>query len=307
MTTAQSPASGAPRFSAQDIEIATELLLRPLDEPVTEIVSLTDEELMALEGIEHDPLTPTPWVDGTAPDREAQALVTAAAMRSMIARGIVTSSTVLDPRRYEDGSQEPARMVAVPELQGTVVLRRTSDAVLIAERRTERGTSYSYFYLFHVDGGIRVLWEAFDNAGFHLFFLLDGATLPEQLLAFTDPATGAGDADGSVEEVPAAEFGSSPTAARLAAARAVTTILVLRREDTAGPTAFTLFSTPDGLELMETAGEGEAAVQRVGALSRTRFTALVEDLIAATGPEGDAATGPQTDAATGPGGAPTQG
>ena len=80
-------------------------------------------------------------------------------MRSMISRGIVSSTAVLDPRRYEDGSQEQARMVAVPALQGTMVLRRTADAVLIAERQTERGTAYGYFYLFHVDGGVRGFLE----------------------------------------------------------------------------------------------------------------------------------------------------
>lgn len=284
MTSAQPAPSAAPRYSPEDIEIATELLMQPLEEPVTEIVSLTDEELMALDGIEHDSLTPTPWVTGSAPGADARALVTAAAMRSMMSRGIVTSSTVLDPRRYEEGSQEPARMVAVPALQGTVVLRRTSDAVLIAERKTERGTAYSYFYLFHVEGGARVLWEAFDTAGFHVFFLLDGATLPEQLLAFVDPVSGVGASDGEIDEVPSAAFASSAAAARLAEARAVTTVLVLDREDTAGPTAFTLFSTPDALELMETDGEGEAAVQRVGAISTATLTALVEDLIAGTRP-----------------------
>ncbi|QNN82226.1 hypothetical protein H3H54_14165 [Brachybacterium sp. Z12] len=259
--------------------------MQPLKEPVTEIVTLTDEELLALDGLERDSLTPTPWVTESAAGPDARALVTAAAMRSMISRGIVTSSTVLDPRRYEEGSQEPARMVAVPALQGTAVLRRTSDAVLIAERKTERGTAYSYFYLFHVEGGVRVLWEAFDAAGFHLFFLLDGATLPEQLLAFVDPVSGAGEDDGDADEVPSAAFATSAAAARLAEARAVTTVLVLHREDTEGPTAFTLFSTPDALELMETDGEGEAAVQRVGAVSTATLTALVEDLITGTRPD----------------------
>ena len=61
----------------------------------------------------------------------------------------------------------------------------------------------------------------------------------------------------------------------------MSTLLVLGREDTDGPTAFTLFSTPDGVELMETAGEGDTAVQRVGAVSRATLTELIEDLVAA--------------------------
>src|SRR5699024_5330921 len=85
MTSASQTPSDTPRFSAEDIEIATALLMQPLEEPVTEIVSLTDEELMALEGVEHDPLTPTPWMTRSAADDDARALATAAAMRSMIA------------------------------------------------------------------------------------------------------------------------------------------------------------------------------------------------------------------------------
>ncbi|AXK46145.1 hypothetical protein [Brachybacterium saurashtrense] len=289
MTSPQSAPSGAPRFSAEDVEIATALLTQPLEQPVTEVVTLTDEELMALDGIEQEPLTPTPWVSGSAEDEDSRALVAAAAMRSMISRGIVSSAAVLDPRRYEDGSQEQARIVAVPALQGTMVLRRTADAVLIAERQTERGTAYGYFYLFHVDGGVRVLWEAFDATGFHLFFLLEGGTLPEQLRAFVDPVAGAGEVEGEVEEVPAASFATSAVAQRLADARAVTTVLVLDREDTAGPTAFTLFSTPDALELMETDGEGEAAIQRVGAVSAATLEGLIEELVAGTRPGAGAA------------------
>lgn len=282
MTSAAPRPSDVPRYSAEDLETASALLTRPLTEPVTEIVSLTDEELLALDGIEHDPLTPTPWLERAARGEEDRALATAAAMRSMIARGIVTSSAVLDPRRYEDGSTAQAQVVAVPELQGTVVLRRTSDAVLIAERRTARGTAYGYFHLFHLEDGVRVLWEAFDDDGVHLFFLLAGETLPAQLLAFVDPIDGAADDDGEVEEVPVAQFPTSPAAARLAEARAVTTVLVLARGSDADPTAFTLFSTPDGLELMETEGEGEAALQRVGRLSRDSVLSLVEELVAAT-------------------------
>jgi len=285
MTSAPNGPSDAPRFSAEDLEIATGLLTRPLTEPVTEIVSLTDEELMALDGIEQEPLTPIPWIESATHTPEDRSLVAAAAMRSMIARGIVTSSAVLDPRRYEDGSTQQARVVAIPELQGTVVLRRTSDAVLIAERRTERGTSYGYFHLFHLEDQVRVLWEAFDETGVHLFFLLEGSTLPAQLLAFVDPIDGAGDNDGDIEEIPSAEFSTSAAAARLAEARAVTTVLVLARESDADPTAFTLFSTPDGVVLMETDGQEDTAVQRVGKLSRDSVHALVEELVAATGPD----------------------
>lgn len=270
------------RVSALFDQVGGELERRRAD-----LDTLTDEELMALDGIEHDPLTPTPWVSGSAEGEDARALVTAAAMRSMISRGIVSSTAVLDPRRYEDGSKEQARVVAVPALQGTMVLRRTADAVLIAERQTERGTAYGYFYLFHVEGGVRVLWETFDATGFHLFFLLEGETLPEQLRAFIDPVSGAGEADGDVDEMPVAAFSTSAAAKRLAEARAVTTVLVLDRQDAAGSTSFTLFSTPDALELMEADGEGEAALQRVGVISSATFTALVEDLVAGTRP-GDA-------------------
>ncbi|ATG50964.1 hypothetical protein CFK38_05020 [Brachybacterium vulturis] len=284
MTSAPQQGSSAPSFSAEDLRIATDLLTRPLTEPVQEIVTLTEEELTALDGLQHEALTPTPWLDETAPDQADRALATSAAMRSMMARGIIASTAVLDPRRYEEGSQDSARMVAVPELQGVAVLRRTSDAVLIAERRTERGIAYGYFYVFHLEDSVRVLWEAFDATGFHLFFLLDGDVLAQQLIAFLDPIDAIGEADGQVEEVPAARFGESATAARLASARAVTSVLVLDRALDA-PTGFTLLTTPEAVELMETDGEGSEAVQHVGAVSRRTLTELLDELVAATAPE----------------------
>ena len=293
MTSAPQPPSSAPSFSAEDIQVATDLLMQPLDGEVKEIVTLTDEELMALDGFQNDPLTPTPWVAESARGEESRALVTATAMRSMIARGIVTSAVVNDPRRDDAAGEEQASMVAVPELQGTAVLRRTSDAVIIAERRTERGTAYGYFYLFHMDGEVRVLWEVFDATGFHLFFLMDGAALPEQFIAFIDPAEGIGETDEEPVEVPASEFGSSPTAARLAESRAMTTILVLEREGAQEPTAFTLFSGGSRVALMEEAGEGEDAVRRVGTVSRSTLEALLQDVVAATAPEGSGTEDPQ--------------
>ncbi|UQN28177.1 hypothetical protein [Brachybacterium kimchii] len=286
MTAAPTPPADVPQFSARDVEIATELLEQPLDEPVVEIVTLTDEELMALDGVQHDPLTPTPWVSGSAEDPEARRLVAAAAMRSLIARGVVSSTAVLDPRRYEDGSTEAARMVAVPALHGTVVLRRTADAVLVAERRTDRGTAFAYFYLFHLESGeVRVLWEAFDDGGFHLFFLLDGKTLPEQFIAFIDPVDGISDDDGDVEEVPAADFGTSTVAQGLAEARAATTTLILARGVDAAPTAFTLFSMPDRVVLMESDGDDHDAVQRLGTVSRASLENILGELVAATAPD----------------------
>lgn len=283
MTSAPQPGTSAPSFSAEDLEVATELLTRALTEPVQEIVTLTEEELTALDGLQHDALTPTPWLDETAPERADRALAAGAAMRSMMARGIIASTAVLDPRRYEEGSQEQARMVAIPELQGVAVLRRTSDAVLIAERRTERGIAYGYFFVFHLEDSVRVLWEAFDETGFHLFFLLDGSVLAEQLIAFLDPIDAIGAADGEVEEIPSARFGDSAAAARLASARAVTSVLVLDRA-LEEPTGFTLLATPEAVELMETDGEGDRAVQRVGAVSRQTLTGLLEELLAATAP-----------------------
>lgn len=279
------PENATITFSDEDVAAAMSVITRDLDGEIRELVTLTDEELLALDGVQHEQITALPWVAQNAPTDEERRLVTAAAMRSFLARGLVVSSAVLDPSAYQEGSTEPLTFQAVPELRGTAVLRRTADAVVVMERATTEGTASSSFYILDIDGRRHALWEAFDDQGIHLFHLVPGHLVVDQIVAFADPLGVLGDADEEPVEVPVDTFASSPEAARLAESRAATTILVARREDS-DPVVFTLLDMPDHVVLMEDAVADRHEVRRLGAVSRSTIHAILDPLL-----PGDAGNG----------------
>lgn len=268
----------APQLTDEDLEVAMAVISQPLQEEVTELATLTDEELRAVDGFAVEPTTPLPWLEKNAATTAQQQLATAVAMRSLMARGLVVSSALTEPWKYEDGSREPMTFETVPELRAVAVLRRTPDRVLLAERRTEQGTTRAFFYVFELEEERRILLEVFDQTGFHLFYLLRGADLLAQFLLVVDPKGVVGDEDSEPVEVPAAQFSESETAQRLAAARAMSQILVMEM-GSAEAEAFTILALPDHLELLES--DEEQAVTRVGAISRESLGDLLDQLLVA--------------------------
>src|SRR5699024_1207387 len=107
---------------------------------------------------------------------------------------------------------------------------------------------------------------------------------------FSDPIGGADDSVGDAppEEIPAAEFGESATASRLADSRAVTTLVAIER-GAEEPVVKTLFSRPGALELMETTGQDDAAVHRVAPISADVLGQFVDDVLAGDTEAGDSA------------------
>lgn len=271
------------RLSDDDIRVAMAVLAQVPADEVASLVTLTDEEILALEGLGHEQLTALPWVEENAAQDAQRALVTAAAMRSFLARGLVVSEDVTDPR--EDSARAPRAegertYEAAPELRATAVLRRTSDAVVAMGRRTDHGTATSMFYVFDLPEGRRALWEVYDAQGFHLFFLVPDALLIDQMIAFADPQGVVGTVDGDPEEVPAEELTESETGRRLAQARAATSVLVARR-DLDAPVTCSVFGLPDHLELMEAAAAGGVIHQRVGMVSRDSLAQMLSSLLPA--------------------------
>lgn len=266
-----------PQYDSQDIALAAGVITQELDEPATLIVSLSDEELLAIEGIQHRQLVPLPWAEKNLRTDEERAIATATATRSLIARGLVTMDEVKDPRKADEVG--PGNRIA-PALRGTVVARRTSDWVVIAERTTSQGSASGLFYVFDIDTGRRVLFEVFDEQGMHLFFLLDFADFAEQFWLWIDPAREIGAEDGEPEEFAASSFATSEKAGTLQQSRAATAVVV-RGRDQEGAAEFRLFARPGAVELMETEGEGEQSVHRIAPVSRATLDELVVSLLSA--------------------------
>lgn len=253
-----------PVYGPLEAQGAAELLLQPLTTPVQEVLTLTDEELIATDGMDIDPLTPTPRLDQVS-DSDRVAAVEAA-RRDLVARGLLPA----------DGDEPTPSGPASAQALG--VLRRTADSVIAAERVTDRGTDFAYFFVFGTEDEDRVLAETVGAAGRHDFVLMDGETLPEQLLRLADPLAVAGGADGSTDVVAEPDFADSPAAQRLAGAHAITDIMVINRAST-DKYVISLVAGPDGITMMEVDEEDEDAVRRIGVRSRRSLEALLAELL----------------------------
>lgn len=264
---------GTPSFSQDDLDAAIAVLLQTDDEEVEELFSLSDEELLAVDGIQNPQLTELPWVQANADAPELRELVAAVAMRSLLARGLVTTSADEDPAAYGPGSRRPLSFDAVPELRGVAVLRRIPEAFVLLHRRTAAGDATSYFYLFEVQGRRRVLWEAYDASGMHVFHRVPSTLFARQVRSFMDPESGTGENDGETEEISVEAFENSSIAQELSNARAVTTAVVVSVGE--GSTeGFTAFAMPDRLVLMES----DEHMHRLGTVSADSMDAIVEEL-----------------------------
>src|SRR5699024_7335144 len=268
-------ATAAPQFTDHDFHVAASLLQQEYDEPVAAVLRLTDEELLAVEGIQHRQLLPLPWAAKNLDTDVKRAVATATAMRSLISRGLVNSSKIKDPRTA--GGPGPDDEVA-DVLRGTVVARRTSEAVVVTERTTTEGKATGIFYVFDLPEGQKVLWEVYDDQGAHTFYVMDASVLPEQFILFADPVAGIGEEDAEPQEIAASAFPSSEIGKELGQARAATSVAV-RAQDDRDDAAFTIFSLLDRAVMMETGGEGADAHLRLGTISRSTLSELVTSLV----------------------------
>ena len=239
------------------------------------VVTLSDEQIAALDGYERRQFVALPWLDAHPEQRRVAAAV---ALRGMIAGGQVLTRTA----RHEEGP----RWRAVPEISGCLVLRRTAESFTTAERtvRTEAGPQVHRLHCYSHPGG--VLEEETTADGLHRFTVLRAEEATVRLAAFLDPAgladpaaDAASDVGGASVHVRGSELPAHPLAAQLAATRALT---VLTRVRTADGTVQQLsaYATADGMLTMEALDPGaedpRLEFRRVGPASlRALATVLV--------------------------------
>lgn len=239
------------------------------------VVTLSDEQIAALDGYERRQFVALPWLDAHPEQRRVAAAV---ALRGMIAGGQVLTRTA----RHEEGP----RWRAVPEISGCIVLRRTAESFTTAERtvRTEAGPQVHRLHCYSHPGG--VLEEETTADGLHRFTVLRAGEATVRLAAFLDPAGLAdpaadaeSDTGGGSVHVRGSELPAHPLAAQLAATRALT---VLTRVRTADGTVQQLsaYATAGGMLTMEALDPGaedpRLEFRRVGPASlRALATVLV--------------------------------
>ena len=159
-----SPSGPAPlkpgfTWTPQDAEAAASVLAEVTDEP-REVTILTDEEVVALDGLQNEQLAPTPWLDAQQLTRDDLGGI---ALRGLIARKMVALGPVLTPEGEPTGDYA---LTAEATITGTLMLRRTAQTVVRMERTSNAGTRWLLCYA-HRDHG--VLIEDVDPNGLHVF------------------------------------------------------------------------------------------------------------------------------------------
>lgn len=231
------------RWSPGDIAAAKAVLDRATPDETTALVTLTDEEVVILDGLENAQLVPTPWLDAQDGDRS---LLGRVALRSLLARGLVVPTGV---------EKDEIGIEATADITGPLVLRRTARAILVAHRTTSVDTSWLYLYLHEDDV---VLEEEVGTSGHHAFSVYPLGRAEGRLAVYLDPAQAAGD-DGTVSTFDADDFATlAPTLPGLADARAVTVLTVARAGDDLVRTA-SVYTGPGGVHLVRGSGPESGA------------------------------------------------
>lgn len=137
------------------------------------MVTLTDEEIVAVDGLES--VAPRLWYDAQPEAVRATAVEVAA--RGLAARGWASA----DPTAT---SAADLGLEAVGPLRAVLGLRRPARSVLVAEQRTAAGTRARVYYL-RADG--MALEEAVNSGGLHRFSTLTMAHACSGLAAWCDP------------------------------------------------------------------------------------------------------------------------
>lgn len=209
---------------------------------VGDIAVLTDEELMALDGITSTQMTAMPFLDEHAPDEESRIPLARTAMRSLMARRLVISEIEAAEGEDRPLADDKLQSVAVePQITGALVLRRTSRILVWFEREVPSQIHRLYYYP-HVDDV--VLEEEITADGVHLFTVLPLSEVPARVHHLIDQP-GIGGQDGPPTTIATAAMEDHPEfGPRLADTRALTVgSMISRTDDVAKRVIFHLTST----------------------------------------------------------------
>ena len=160
------------KWTERDVQCAAKVLESATADGAV-LPTLTDEEVVALDGVQHDQVVALPWLSAQPTEK---AVLCAVALRGLLAKELVY------PVIFE-GETEPSRLHAVEEITGALTLRRSGDTVVSVERTVSTGRRWLYAYV-HVEG---VLLEEVDEAGLHGFTVITRDQLPGRLAGFVDP------------------------------------------------------------------------------------------------------------------------
>lgn len=243
-------------------------------ERIEDIAVLTDEELMALEGVTTPQTTAMPFLEEHAADEDSRLPLGRTAMRSLMARRLVISEIEAAEGEDRPLSDEKLQSVAAePRITGALALRRTSRILVWFEREVPSQIHRLYYYP-HVDDV--VLEEEVTADGVHMFTIMPVSAVAARVRHLIDQI-GVGGEDGPATTISSAAVETDPDLGpRLADTRALTVgTMISRTSDIAKRVLFHLTST-EVIGGQPSADGDEITYMRV---SSDRVEEIVEDLL----------------------------
>jgi hypothetical protein len=245
-------------WTERDIESAKGVLALSGQEDQS-LPTLTDEEIVALDGVEREQIVALPFLDE---HKEQTTLAGNVALRSMLVKGLAFPVTV-------EGESEPAKLNATENITGVITLRRTGQRLISAERTTGNGKYWLYGY---VHGDV-ILEEEVNDGGIHAFSVYPLEQFAERLALLSDPAEQAAD-DGVARQFSQEEF-EQQAGELLGDTRAVTVVTGMSQDSQsiANATFYAATGVVHGLKVEQEDGPMQysvAPVSRETMLSRLR-------------------------------------
>ncbi|MFE4195828.1 hypothetical protein ACFRJ9_08180 [Paenarthrobacter sp. NPDC056912] len=248
------------KWTQRDIEAAAKVLATASATGAA-LPTLTDEEIVALDGVQHEQLVALPWLSAQDASKE---LMCAVALRGLLAKELVY------PVVFE-GETEPSRLHATEDITGALTLRRSGSTVVSVERTVSTGKRWLYGYV-HDDG---VLLEEVDEGGLHGFTVVTGDQLAPRLAEFVDPNSAAvRDSDPTVYTEAAFE---EYAATALADTQAASNVVVFSSDTNEFPTV-TVYTGPSGVHVLTPQVHGESVSLEVRETSAASLSGVLSGL-----------------------------
>lgn len=148
-------------------EICAALVLSSAEDGPVQMGVFTDEELIALDGLDTVQLVPLPWVVDNE-DSVERATAASIALRGLIARRLVLPAELL-AEDWDDLGDDPRRLYAVDPVQGILELRRRFTSLITFQRMVSEQIYTIVQYVFEGD---TLLEEEITADGYHHFHVL---------------------------------------------------------------------------------------------------------------------------------------
>jgi hypothetical protein len=223
-------------WTSRDLVSARKVLALSFEES-EDLPTLTDEEIVALDGVEREQFVALPFLEKHEDQKYLAATV---ALRSLMSKGIAFPVV-------EEGYNEPTRLNATERVTGIMTLRRTASRIVTGQRTSQAGRHWLFAYI-HDE---IVLEEEVNDGGIHAFVVYPVSRLAERLAILGDPENRAS-VDGESVVLAQSNF-ERDGAPLLAQSRAVT----VYTGASGGPETFTnltVYTAPGSVNTLSAAG-----------------------------------------------------